>query len=75
MVSLKSSSSVEFESKKKHFPNLFFFEVLSRIEILCEHGIFSMILFTFSVKFLQIKIFLNKINQNFRPQNESILSF
>ena len=55
----------------------FFSEELSRIEVFCEHGIFGMILFTFSVNFRQIKIFLIKnINKklHFRPQNESILS-
>ena len=35
-----------------------FFEELSRIELLCEHWIIGMILFTFSVVILQIKIIL-----------------
>ena len=48
MVSLKSCSSVEIKIKK-YFLNFVFFEELSRIEVLCEHGIFGMILFTFSV--------------------------
>ena len=30
---------------------------LSKIEVLCEHAILGMILLTFSVIFLQIKIF------------------
>ena len=60
MVSLKSSSSVEFKIKKI-FLNFVFFDELSRIEVLCVQGIFGMILFTFSVIFLQIKIFSIKI--------------
>ena len=60
MVSLKSCSSVEFKIKKI-FLNFVFFEELSRIEFLCEHGIFGMTLFTFSVTFLKIKIFSIKI--------------
>ena len=56
MVSIKSSS-VEFETKKI-FLNFIFFEEISRIEVLCEHGIFGMILFTFSVIFHQFKIFI-----------------
>ena len=46
------------------------------MEILCEHGIFGVILFTFSVHFLKIKIFFNKSSNsklNFKPQNELIL--
>ena len=43
------------------FLNCMFFEELSRIEVLCEHGIFAMILFTFSENFLQIKISSIKI--------------
>ena len=43
MVSLKSSSSVEFEIKKI-FLNLLLFEELSRIEFLCEHVIFCSLL-------------------------------
>ena len=62
MVSLKSSSSVEFKTKKI-FLNFGFFEELSRIEVLCEHWIFSMM---FSVIFLQIKIFfIRKLIQNY----------
>ena len=57
VVSLKSSFSVNFEIKKIFFIFVFF-EELSRIEILCEHRIFGMILFTFSVTFLKIIIFL-----------------
>ena len=52
MVSLESYSSVEFKIKKI-FLNFVFFKELSRIEVLCEHGIFGMILFTFSIIFLQ----------------------
>ena len=37
------------------------FEEISRIEILWEHGIFGMILFTFRVIFYKIMIFLIKI--------------
>ena len=55
MISLKISSSVEFENKKIFLK--FVFEEISRMEILCEHGIFGVILFTFSVHFLKIKIF------------------
>ena len=36
VVSLKSSSSAEFETKKIFF-SFFFFEEFSRIEFLCEH--------------------------------------
>ena len=53
---LKSLSSVEFEINK-NFSNLVFFEELSRFKILCEHGIFGMILFTFRGTFVQIKVF------------------
>ena len=70
MVSLKSSSSVEFKIKKIFLNFVFFFEELSRIEVLCEHGIFGMILFTFSVISLQIKIFSinNSISKlHFKP--------
>ena len=43
-----------------------FFEELSRIEVLCEQGIFCLILFTFSVIFLQIKVFfIKKFIQNY----------
>ena len=44
MVSLRSCSSVEFKMKI-FFSNFVFFEELSRTEVLCEHGIFGMILF------------------------------
>ena len=65
MVSLKSPSSVEFKIKMI-FSNFFFFEQLSRIEVLCEHRMFGMILFIFSVIFLQIKIFsIGLIFQNY----------
>ena len=57
VVSLESSSSVEFETKKIFLKFVFFFEELSMIEVLCENGIISMILLTFSEIFLQIKIF------------------
>ena len=46
---------------KKDFLNFVFFEELSRFKVLCEHGIFGIILFTFSVIFVQIKIFSIKI--------------
>ena len=45
------------------------------IEIFCEHVIFGMIAFTFSVIFLQIKTFSLKIfhsNLHFTPQKESV---
>ena len=61
MVSLKSGSRVEFKIQNIFFQNFAFLEELSRIEVLREHGIFGMILFTFSVIFLQIKIFSIKI--------------
>ena len=56
VVSLKSSFSVEFETKKNYL-KFVFDEEWSRIEILSEKGIISMILLTFSEIFLQIKIF------------------
>ena len=65
VVSLKSSSSVELEIKKI-FLNLVFSEELSRFKVLCEHRKFGMILFTFSLIFVQIKIFFFK-NINSRP--------
>ena len=46
MVSLKSSSRVEF-GIKKIFSNFMFFEELSRFKVLREHVKFGMILFTF----------------------------
>ena len=60
VISLKSCSSVEFKIKD-FFEFRFFFEELSRIEVLCEHWIYGMILFTFTVIFLQIKIFSMKM--------------
>ena len=75
VVSLKSCSSVEFKIKNI-FLNFVFFEELSRIEVLCEQGIFGMIFFTFDVIFLQIKIFSIKKSiskLHFMPQNEPIV--
>ena len=75
MVSLKISSSLDFEIKKS-FLSFVFFEELSRIEVLCEHVIFGMISFTFSVIFLQSMIFSLKIfhsKKNFTPQKESFM--
>ena len=67
VASIKSSSSVELEIKKTAL-NFFSVEELSRIELLCEHGIFGLILFLFSVIFLPIKIFFNKISsENYIP--------
>ena len=40
VVSLKSWSSIEFKIKKI-FLIFFFFQELSRIEVLCEHGTFD----------------------------------
>ena len=74
VVSLWSSSSLEFEIKKI-FLTFVVFEELSRIELLCEHVIFGMISFTFSVIFLQIMIFSLKIfysKLHFMPQKEPI---
>ena len=59
MVSLKSSSSVEFEIKKI-FLNFVFSEELSRIKVSCEHWIFGSILFTFTVIFVRINVFSTK---------------
>ena len=56
MVSLKSSSSEELGNKKTIL-NFVFSEELSRFEFLCEHRTFGMILFTFSLIFVQFKIF------------------
>ena len=56
VVSLKRTSSVEFEIEKIFF-NFVFFE-LSRFKVLCENVIFGMILFSFRGTFFQIKIFL-----------------
>ena len=60
LVSLESLSSAEYGIKKICFKFRFFFGALSRIEVLCEHGIIGMILFTFRVIFLKIKIFSTK---------------
>ena len=40
VVSIKISSSVEFEIKKIFLKIVFFFEEFSSIEVLSEHGIF-----------------------------------
>ena len=56
MVSLKSSYSVEFKIENIFF-NIAFFEELSKIKILCEHGIFGMIFFTFTVIILLLSQF------------------
>ena len=72
VVSLKNSSSVEFE--KKIFEFRFFFEELSRFKVLCEHVIFGMILFTYRGIFVQIWIFFDKngnSNLHLTPQVES----
>ena len=58
MVSLKSSSSVEFEIKI--FLNFVFFEELSRFKVSCEHWIFGSLLFTFTVIFVRINVFSTK---------------
>ena len=60
MVSIKSSSSIEFDTKKIFPDFVFFLEELLTIEVLCEHVIFDMILLSFSVIFLQIKTFFIK---------------
>ena len=65
-LSLKSSSSVEFEIKR-FFYYRFFFKELSRFEVLCEHVIFGMILFTIWGIFVQIKIFFYK--KSFHKKN------
>ena len=71
LVSLKSSYSLEFEIKRS-FLNFVFFEELSRIEVLCEHVIFGIISFPFSVIFqimiFSLQIFLSKLH--FTPQKE-----
>ena len=75
MASLKSCSSVEFKIRKIFLNFVFFFEESSGIEDLCEHAIFGMILFTFSVISIQIKIFFTKYsisNLHFMQQNEPI---
>ena len=51
VISLKSSSSLEFVTKKIFFS--FEFLELSRIEVLCEPVIFGMISFNFSVFFFK----------------------
>ena len=64
VVSLKNSSSVEFGTN--FCLNFVFFEEISRIDFLCEQGIFVMNLFSFSVIFHQIKIIFIKISiQNY----------
>ena len=73
MASLISSSRGEFKIKKI-FLNFIFFE-LSRIEVMCEHGIFGSLLFTFTVIFVRINIFFyEKFNSklDFTPLNKSI---
>ena len=55
MVSLKSPYRVEFEVN--FFLNFVFFQELSRTKLLFEHMIFGMILVSFSVIIVQIKIF------------------
>ena len=60
MVSLKSSSSVEFKIQNI-FLNFVFFEKLSSLKILCEHRTSGMTLFTFGIIFDQIKIFSVKL--------------
>ena len=52
----------------------FIFEELSRFEVLCEHGISGMIIFNFSVIYVQFKIFSikNKSKLHLTLQNESI---
>ena len=59
VVSLKSSSIVEFEIKKI-FLNFVFFEELSRFKVSCEHWIFGLLLFTFTVIFVRINVFSSK---------------
>ena len=49
VISLESSSSVEF-GIKKFFLNFLFFEELLRFNVLCEHVMFGIILFTFLFK-------------------------
>ena len=60
MVSLKSSSSVEFEIKKIFLNFVFFFEELSMFKVSCEHWIFGSLLFTFTVIFVRINVFSTK---------------
>ena len=63
VVSIKNLSSVEF---KINFFRISFFKDLSRFKILCEQEIFGLILFTFRVIFVQIKIFsIEKVIQNY----------
>ena len=59
MISLKSSSSVEFEIKNI-FLNFVFFEELSRFKVSFEHWIFGSLLFTFTVIFVRINVFSTK---------------
>ena len=64
MVSSKSSSSVTFETKKI-FLNFDFFRGVIEVKVLCEHVVFSMILFTFWGIFVKIKDFFYK-NSNLK---------
>ena len=57
MVSLKSSSSVEFEITKISLIFVFFKEV-SRFKVSCEDWIFGSLLFTFTVIFVELTFFL-----------------
>ena len=59
MVSLRSSSSVEFEINKI-FLNIVFFEELSRFKVSCKYWIFGSLLFTFTVIFVRINVFSTK---------------
>ena len=52
MVSLKSSSNVEFEIKKI-FLTSFFFEDSSRFKISCDRWMFGSLLFNFTVIFVR----------------------
>ena len=73
VVSLKSSSSVQFEVKKLIS---FFFEDFSRFKFSCEHGISSSLLFTFRVIFVELTIFFCenvKSKLYSTPLNKSIL--
>ena len=64
VVSLKSSSCLEFD-KKKIVLNFAFSEEFSMFKILCEQVIFGMILFTFRWIFIQIKISIKIVIQNY----------
>ena len=57
---------VQHRIQKLKSNNFLFFKKLSRIKVLCERGIFSMILLTFSVISVPIKIFsVKKLMQNY----------